>query len=142
MDKLRVGIIGCGGIATDKHMPGLSKIDEVEIAAFFDINQECAQRAALNFGIDGAKVYSHVDELLAEKDIDVVHICTTVTTHADLSIRAMEAGKHVMCEKPMAANSEEAKKMLEVSKKTGKKLTIGCQNRFREDTQYLKKVCE
>ena len=142
MDKLRVGIIGCGSIATDKHMPGLSKIDQVEIAAFFDINKECAQRASSNFGIEGAKVYSHVDELLDNKDIDVVHICTTVNTHADLSIRAMEAGKHVMCEKPMAANSEEAKKMLAMSKKTGKKLTIGCQNRFREDTQYLKKACD
>jgi len=142
MDKLKVGIIGCGSIATDKHMPALSLIEEVKIAAFFDINQECAKKAASHFGIEGAKVYSHVDELLSDKDIDVVHICTTVNTHADLSIKAMEAGKHVMCEKPMAASVEEAKKMVETAKRTGKKLTIGCQNRFREDTQYLKKVCE
>ena len=142
MDKLRVGIVGCGSIALDKHMPALALIEEVEMYAFYDIDQVRAREAALKFGGKSAKVYDDVDKLLSNKDIDVVHICTTSTTHADLTIRALEAGKHVMCEKPMATNVEEAKKMVEAAHRTGKKLTLGCQNRFRDDTQYLKRVCE
>jgi len=142
MDKLRVGIVGCGAIATDKHMPALSLIDEVEMVAFYDICKERAEGAAVKFGAKDSKVYMNADDLFANKNIDVVHICTTSKTHAELSIRALEAGKHVMCEKPLATNVEDGKKMIETAKRTGKKLTIGCQNRFREDTQYLKKVCE
>ncbi len=140
--KLKVGIIGCGGIANGKHMPALSKLDTVEMVAFCDIVRERAEEAAKKYGTEDAKVYSDYKELLSDKSIDVVHVCTPNKSHADISVDAMEAGKHVMCEKPMAKTSEGARRMVEAAKRTGKKLTIGYQNRFRPDSLYLKKACE
>jgi len=138
---LKVGIIGCGGIANGKHMPALAKIPEVQMVAFCDIVQERAQEAAKKYGVDGAKVYTDYKELLKDESIDVVHVCTPNKSHADITVDALESGKHVMCEKPMAKTSRDALRMVEAAKRTGKKLTIGYQNRFRSDSRYLKKFC-
>ena len=140
--KLHIGIIGCGGIANGKHMPSLKKIDTVEMVAFCDVVKERAEKAAKEYGTPDARVYTDYKELLKEKDIDVVHVLTPNKQHSFITVDALEAGKHVMCEKPMAINSAEAKKMLDAAKRTGKKLTIGYQSRFRQDSMYLKKVCE
>ena len=142
MEKVRVAIIGCGGIANNKHLPSLSRLETVELAAFCDIIVERAEKAAAEYGIDGAGVYEDYKQMLKEENLDVVHVCTPNNAHAPASIAAMEAGCHVMCEKPMAKTAAEAEAMLSVHKKTGKKLTIGYQNRFRADSMYLKKVCE
>ena len=142
MTKLRIGIIGCGGIANNKHMPALKKIKEVEMVAFCDIIEERAVKAAADFGSEGAKTYIDYKELLADESIDVVHVCTPNRDHSYITVDALEAGKHVMCEKPMAINTAEAQKMLDAAKRTGKKLTIGYQSRFRPDSQYLKRACE
>lgn len=143
MDRvLKIGIIGCGGIATQKHMPALSKLKNVELVAFCDIIEERAQKACKNFGTAEAKVYTDYKELLKDETIEVIHVCTPNRSHSFISIDAMEAGKHVMCEKPMAKTSEEALAMVEAAKRTGKKLTIGYQNRYREDSRYLKRACE
>lgn len=139
---VKVGIIGCGGIANGKHMPSLKKIENVQMVAFCDIIEERAEKAAKEFGVEGAKVYKDYKELLKDKSIEVIHVCTPNRSHSFISIDAMEAGKHVMCEKPMAINYKEAKAMLEASQRTGKKLSIGYQSRFRNDSQYLKKCCE
>ncbi|ASK60706.1 oxidoreductase [Virgibacillus phasianinus] len=139
-EKLNVAIIGCGGIANGKHLPSLSKIDQVELVAFCDIELEKAERAAAEYGCDESSVYEDYKKLLQDKRIDVVHVCTPNISHAEISIAAMEAGKHVMCEKPMAKTSEEAKLMVDAAKRTGRKLTIGYNNRFRPDSQYLHKV--
>lgn len=140
--KLKVGIIGCGGIAMGKHLPALQKDDRVEIVAFCDIEKDKAQKAAKEFGTADAKVYVDYKELLKDKSIDVVHVCTPNRMHGPCTIDALYAGKHVMCEKPMAKTAEDARKMVEAAKKTGKKLTIGYQNRFRKDTIYLKKLVD
>lgn len=143
MDRvLKIGIIGCGGIATQKHMPALSKLKNVELVAFCDIIEERAQKACKNFGTAEAKVYTDYKELLKDETIEVIHVCTPNRSHSFISIDAMEAGKHVMCEKPMAKTSEEALAMVAAAKRTGKKLTIGYQNRYREDSRYLKRACE
>ncbi|PAV31235.1 oxidoreductase [Virgibacillus profundi] len=140
--KLKVAIIGCGGIANGKHFPSLKKIEQVELVAFCDIDLEKAQAAAEAYGTAGAVVYEDYKQLLKDTAIDVVHVCTPNVSHAEISIAAMEAGKHVMCEKPMAKTSEEAKLMVDAAERTGKKLTIGYNNRFRQDSQYLHNVCE
>ncbi len=139
--KVRVGIIGCGGIANGKHMPNLAKIEEVEMVAFCDIIKEKAVEAAAKYGTEDAKVYVDYKKLLKDESIDVVHVCTPNRSHSFISVAALEAGKHVMCEKPMAKTYAEAKKMYEASERTGKKLTIGYQQRWRGDSQYLKKAC-
>ncbi|CAM4482475.1 MAG: Gfo/Idh/MocA family oxidoreductase [Paenibacillus macerans] len=139
---LKVGIIGCGGIANGKHMPALSNVEEVEMVAFCDIIVERAEAAKEKFGTKDAQVFDDYKKMLAGADLDVIHVCTPNSSHAELSIAAMEAGCHVMCEKPMAKTSEEARSMIEASKRTGKKLTIGYQNRFRTDSRYLHEICK
>lgn len=143
MSKLyRIGIIGCGGIANGKHLPSLSRLKNVELVAFCDIVVERAEEAARKYGIEDAKVYSDYTELLQDQSIDIIHVLTPNDSHAEISIASLEAGKHVMCEKPMAKTAADAKKMMETAERTGKKLTIGYNNRFREDSLYLKQVCE
>lgn len=139
---LKVGIVGCGGIANGKHMPALANIEEIEMTAFCDIIKERAEKAAKEFGAKGAKVYTDYKEMLKKEKLDVVHVCTPNKSHADISIASMEADCHVMCEKPMAKTTSDAKRMIEAAEKTGKKLTIGYQNRFRNDSQYMHKACE
>lgn len=140
--KLRVGIIGCGGIANGKHMPNLAKNKDVEMVAFCDIIEEKANLAAAKYGTKDAKVYKDYKKLLEDECIDVVHVCTPNRSHSFITVAALEAGKHVMCEKPMAKTYAEAKKMYEASVRTGKKLTIGYQQRWRGDSLYLKAVCD
>lgn len=138
---LKVGIIGCGGIANGKHFPALKKIKEVEMVAFCDIIENRAQQAKDNYGTPNAKVFTDYKELLKE-NLDVVHVLTPNVSHAEITIAALKAGNHVMCEKPMAKTSQEAKAMIEAAKESGKKLTIGYQNRFRKDSQYLHHACQ
>ncbi|WP_274366315.1 Gfo/Idh/MocA family protein [Paenibacillus thermotolerans] len=138
----RIGIIGCGGIANGKHMPALKKQPNAEMVAFCDIDEERATEASKKFGSPNAKVYTNYVELLSDKSLDIVHVCTPNDSHAEISIAALESGKHVMCEKPMAKTAADARRMVEAAKRTGKKLTIGYQNRFRSDSQYLKSLCE
>ena len=142
-DKIKVGIIGCGGIANGKHLPALShQKSRVDIIAFCDLILERAEKAAKEYGTPDAKVYTDYKELLKDERIDVVHVLTPNVAHCELTVAALEAGKHVMCEKPMAATPADAKKMLDAQKKSGKLLTIGYQNRYRQDSQVLKKMCE
>lgn len=139
---IKVGIIGCGGIANAKHMPALKKVADCEMVAFCDIIPERAEKAAKEFGVAGAKAYTDYKELLRDPEIEVVHVCTPNRSHSFITVDALEAGKHVMCEKPMAINSEEAKKMIDAKNRTGKKLSIGYQSRFRPDSRYLKAEAE
>ncbi|MBB3113579.1 putative dehydrogenase [Paenibacillus phyllosphaerae] len=141
MANVRIGIIGCGGIANGKHMPSLAKVKEAQIVAFCDIVLERAEQAKEKYGTSESVVYSDYQELLKDETIDVIHVCTPNDSHAEISIAALEAGKHVLCEKPMAKTAADARLMLEAAKRTGKKLSIGYNNRFRADSRYLKEVC-
>lgn len=138
MRTVKIGIIGCGGIANGKHMPSLRQVAGVQMVAFCDIIIEKAQRAAKEFGTPDAKVYEDYRELLKDPEIEVVHVLTPNRSHADISIDALYAGKHVMCEKPMAKSAADAKRMLEAARATGKKLTIGYQHRQKAAAQYAK----
>ena len=142
MEKVRIGIIGCGGIANGKHMPSLKKIEHAEMVAFCDIVKERAEKAAKEYGTPDAKVYTDYKELLADKSIRVVNVLTPNKDHAGISIDAMKAGKDVMCEKPMAKTAADARAMVAAAKETGRKLTIGYQNRFRKDSMFMKSACE
>lgn len=142
-DTIKVAIIGCGGIANGKHMPSLKRLPDVEMVAFCDLIEERAVKAKEEFGTADARVYIDYKALLAsEPEVDAVHVCTPNRSHSFITIDSLEAGKHVMCEKPMAKTSAEAKAMCEAAKRTGKKLTIGYQNRFRKEVQQLHTLCE
>ncbi len=141
-DKIRVGIIGCGGIANNKHMPALKRLGDVEMVAFCDIIEERAQKTCKEFGTPDARVYTDYKKLLRDETIEAVHVLTPNRSHSFITVDSLHAGKHVMCEKPMAKTAADAKLMLDAARETGKVLTIGYQNRFRPDSIYLKKCCE
>jgi predicted dehydrogenase len=134
-------MIGCGRIAMGKHLPSLAKIPEAQVVAFFDVASDKAHEAKNKYGTHDARVYHDVYDLLRDSDVQVVHVCTPNGTHAELSIAAMEMGKHVLCEKPMAKTAEDARRMLDISERTGRKLSIAYQNRFRADSRWLHKAC-
>ena len=142
MARLRIGIIGCGGIANGKHLPALKAINRADIVAFCDLIEERAIKAAKEYGTPDAKVYTDYKELLKDESIDVCYVLTPNRSHADLTCDALRAGKHVMCEKPMAKTAADARRMVETAKETGKKLTIGYQHRHKAESQYVKSCIE
>jgi len=139
---VKVGIIGCGGIANGKHMPSLSKLPNVEMVAFCDIIPERAEQAKTKYGTIDAKVYTDYKQLLNDREIEVVHVLTPNREHADITVDALYAGKHVMCEKPMAKTAADARRMYEAAKATGKKLTIGYQHRHKPESIYAKQYID
>ena len=102
--RLKVGIIGCGGIANGKHLPSLKAINRVDLVAFCDLIEEKAQKAAREYGTPDAKVYTDYTELLKDESIDVVHVLTPNRMHAQISIDdfskvKLVAAQVVECEK-------------------------------------------
>lgn len=142
MKNIKVGIVGCGGIANGKHMPSLSKLKDVELVAFCDVIEERAVKAAAEYGAEGARVFTDYRDLLKIGDIDVVHVLTPNVSHAEISINAMEAGKHVMCEKPMAKTAEEARSMLAAHRRTGRMLSIGYNGRSDAAQMQARRLVE
>ena len=113
VSKLRVGIIGLGFIGTAKHLPGLAAVsDDVDVVAFCDLVEERAQKARDGFGSADAYVTTDWHRVVDDPTIDVIHVCTWNVSHCELTCAALEAGKHVLCEKPMAVTGEEARLML------------------------------
>ena len=140
MKKLKIGVIGVGNIS-ELHIDAYLNNPECELYAFCDIDEGRLKEKADKYKI--SRRYTDCREMLrALPELDAVSVCTWNCAHADCAIAALEAGKHVMCEKPMAKTYAEAKEMVEVAKETGKILTIGYQNRYRPDSQYLKRACE
>lgn len=142
MEKIKIGVIGCGGIANGKHMPAEKRNPASELVAFCDIIEERALKAKADFGTSESGVYTDYKKMLKEAELDAVLVLTPNCSHCEITVAALEAGKHVLCEKPMAMNYEEAKRMLEARDRSGKILTIGYQNRFRPDSMYLKKLAD
>lgn len=143
MAKLKFGMIGCGGIANQKHLPALAQYpDELEITAFCDLVPERAAEAAAKYGTPDAKTYTDYRKLLEDKTIDVVHVLTPNVSHCEISVAALEAGKHVLCEKPMAATYADAKRMYDAHVRSGKLLTIGYQYRHWAEHQLMKRYCD
>lgn len=135
---VRVGIIGCGGIANGKHLPSLHKLPNVQIVAFCDIVEAKAAAAAKAYGVPGAAVCTDYRELLKDGSIEAVHVLTPNREHAEITIAALNAGKHVMCEKPMAKTAEEARRMEAAAEVSGRKLCIGYQHRYKPQSRYAK----
>lgn len=103
--SLKIAVIGCGSIAKHRHLPEYAVNKHVEITAVCDIVGERAEEAAVKYE---AKAYTDYKELLKQDDIDAVSVCLPNYLHAPVSVDALNAGKHVLCEKPMATSAEEA----------------------------------
>ncbi|MFP5112406.1 Gfo/Idh/MocA family protein [Bacillaceae bacterium C204] len=137
MEKLRVGVIGCGSIAQHRHLPEYKANLNVELVAVCDSNEERAKEVAEKFG---AEVYTSFEELLKNAEVDAVSVCTPNYLHAPISIAALNAGVHVLCEKPMATSTEEAEAMIAAAEASGKKLMIGHNQRFVPSHQRARKL--
>ena len=136
---IKIGILGCGKIAQVRHIPEYAENPDVKLAAFYNPSRKRAEEQAEKYG---GKVYDTAEELLADKSIDAVSICAANYAHAELSIKAMEAGKHVLCEKPMATNLDDCEAMVECAKKNGKFLMIGHNQRLAKAHVEAKRLID
>jgi predicted dehydrogenase len=137
MKKLRVAIIGSGGVAQFAHLPGWQKLKGVEIAAMSDVNKRTLAQAARKFGV--GRTYLDYRKMLEEVRPDAVSVCTWNAAHRDPTVAALKAGAHVLVEKPIAMNAQEAAEMVEAARRSGKLLMVAFNNRFRPEVQYLKR---
>ena len=134
-----IGIIGCGKIAQVRHIPEYAEHKDAKLLGFYDINLERTKALAEQYG---GTAYETVEELLANPEIDAVSICAANFAHAELTIAALNAGKHVLCEKPMAITLAECEAMVEAAKKNGKFLMIGHNQRLAKAHATAKKLID
>ncbi|MBA4543681.1 MULTISPECIES: Gfo/Idh/MocA family protein [Thermoactinomyces] len=134
--QLKIGLIGAGGIA-QAHLRAIEKEPRVKAVAIADVAEEFARTTAAKFAID--QVYTDYEKMLEQESLDAVIVCVPNFLHAPVAQAALEAGSHVLCEKPMALNVELAEKMKETADRAGKILMVAQNNRFRAETQLAKK---
>ena len=136
-DAQRIAIVGCGQIA-QQHMQNYRDLPGVKMVAFCDLDQAAAQRSADEYG--PADVYSDFREVLRRDDIDGVDVCLHNNLHAPVTIAALEAGKHVYCEKPMAGSYADALAMKEAAQRTGKMLHIQLAQLYSAETRATQEL--
>lgn len=132
--KLKVAIIGCGNIS-HSHTQAYQKNPNVEIVACCDINEQRAKDYAKTYNIPHA--FGSVDEMLKMKEIDAVSVCVWNNGHCPETIKALNAKKHVLCEKPLAMNTEQALEMQEAAKKNNRLLMVGFVKRYASTTKVF-----
>jgi len=137
MSKIRAAIIGTGGIS-NVHMSGYKAREDVEIAAVCDIDLPKARAYADKYGIAQEHVYENYNEMLAKENIDCVSVTTWNAAHAPATIAALDAGKHVICEKPMALNGQLARDMAAAAKRNNRVLMIGFVRRYGNDARVVR----
>ena len=137
---IKVGIIGCGGIAQMAHMPGYQAADGCEIAALCDPNAETARQAAEKFGVPN--IYSDYRTMLKKEKLDAVSVCTPNFLHCKPTVDALKSGCHVLCEKPLAMNAREAKRMVDTARACKKQIQVGHHMRFACSNAALKQFVD
>ncbi len=136
MAKTKVAVIGVGGISV-QHLNAYKNNPDVEIVALCDINEKQLHKRGREYGVE--RLYTDCETMLREcPEIEAVSVCTWNSAHAPCTIAALKAGKHVLCEKPMATNARDAQAMLDAAKESGKLLMIGFVRRFGNDCALLK----
>lgn len=135
MSKLKIGIVGTGSISKH-HITAYLQNPNVELIALCDINKELVEAAGKQYGV--TNIFYSADDMLKMKELDAVSICVWNSEHAPCAIKALKAGKHVLCEKPMATTAEQALLMQQAAKESGKLLMIGFVRRFGADCAMLK----
>ena len=139
MRTLKIGVIGCGSIARRRHLLEYEANSKVEIIAVCDIVSERADEMATKYN---AKAFVDYKKLLAIEDLDAISVCLPNYLHATVSIDALNAGCHVLCEKPMAISKEEAESMIKAAEKNDRKLMIAHNQRFVSSHQKAKQLID
>ncbi len=140
--KLKVGLIGLGGICRGPHMTGYETMENVEIVAICDIVPEKIDTFKEKFAMPDVAAFTDYKELLKVEGLDFIDICTPNYLHSIIAVEALESGINVFCEKPDAVSSAEAQRMMDAAEKSGKKLMVMRNNRYRKTAKYLKKFIE
>ncbi|MED1799240.1 Gfo/Idh/MocA family protein [Brevibacillus porteri] len=133
--KWKIGIIGAGGI-TEAHLEAIKEEPRAEVVAIADVSAEMASYRAKRHDIP--QVFTEYEAMLQESDTDAIIVCVPNYLHAEATKSALAAGKHLLCEKPMAMNAQEATEMIEAAKKADKILMVAQNNRFRSDSLQVK----
>ena len=138
MEKIKVAVIGLGGIAQLVHLPNLIKTNNVSVTAVAEINKSRLNTIADKFNI--AERYTNYEELLEKSDSDAVIVATPTATHKEITISVLQAKKDVLVEKPLARTYEEAKPIVEAAKKNKRKIMVGMNLRYRPDAMILRSL--
>lgn len=139
MKSWKVGLVGTG-YWSENHLTAWQRLPEVEIAALCDVDPTALQRRASQFGVPASRCYGTLAEMLADADIDIVDIVTGPDTHPELVSQAAAAGKHIMCQKPFARSTEEARSMVEQAQAAGVRLMVTENWRWLQPFQLIKGV--
>jgi predicted dehydrogenase len=136
MKKFNAAIIGCGAVY-NVHANALLSLNSAQLCAVADTDAKRADDAGRKYG---CKSYHSFSDVIADPQIDAVHICTPHYLHSAMAIEAMRAGKHVLTEKPMAITAEECEEMIRVSDQTGMQLGVCFQNRYNTTSIYIREL--
>ena len=140
MKKVRWGVIGCGGIARSRTIPGMLKAESAELISVMDLNIETARAVKEQFGAQ--KAYDRAEDVLKNDDIDAVYIATPVFTHSMLTKLAADYGKHVLCEKPLGMDAEDAQSAVEYCKEKGVLLSVDLMMRYGTQINNMKNAVQ
>ena len=138
LKRIRWGVIGAGGIAERRTIPGMMLCDKAELVAVMEINMELAERCRAKWGCKRA--YDSEAALLADPEIDAVYIASPVVMHAKQAMLAADAGKHILIEKPLAMSSEEGQRVLDYCAEKGVRIAAGLMMRFGSYVQVMKQA--
>jgi predicted dehydrogenase len=127
---MRAGIIGCGGITERRHAPVLAALDGVELVALADVSQERIDLLGEKHGVAEAGRFTDYEQMLRDAELDIVHICTPHDLHEAQAIAALQAGCHVLLEKPIATTADEADRMAAAAQEAGRKITVSHNQKF------------
>ncbi len=136
---VKVGIIGCGKIAQVRHIPEYLDNPNAKLTGLYDLNQQRAKDLAEKYG---CRSYESIVDMLADPEIDAVSVCAANHVHAEITIAALKAGKHVLCEKPMATKLKDCQMMVDTAEQMGKKLMIGQNQRFAKAHVEARKLIQ
>jgi myo-inositol 2-dehydrogenase / D-chiro-inositol 1-dehydrogenase len=136
----RIGLIGCGNVAVKRHLPVLTALPEAEVVAVADTSPSQINLVGKKFHIK--KAYGHYFDLLADSNVDAVAVCVPLEFHFEIALAALDAGKHVLIEKPLVSTLEEADHLIDRAVKTGKKAMIGFNKRWHYRINQVRETIE
>jgi len=136
--RVRVGVLGAGAWARQAHLPGYRRDPRCELVAIADPQIDLAERAAQDFGI--ATAASDARQLFDRRDIDLIDVCTPSHTHFDLAWAALESGKHVLCEKPVAYDFRDTLRARDLARRNKLKTKVGLTFRYSPAMRYMREL--
>jgi len=136
---IKIGVIGAGKIVRVRHLPEIQMNPDAEVGAVCDIVEARAQKMAQEYGCEA---YTDYHAMLNDKSLDAIVVAATNTTHAEMTIAALQAGKHVLCEKPMATTLDGAREMITAAKMANRQLMIGHNQRLEPAHQKAKEIIQ